>query len=92
MHQAVVRLVESASFHGYVKKREDGYMLIEEKVIADRYILLPRAVARFRSYTELECRNLFRKIALHVGKFHTAGLAHRCLHTESIVVAVGVRE
>jgi serine/threonine protein kinase len=91
MHDAVSNLAVTQSFHGQIRRREDNYIFIEERPLVDGYTLLLKAIAKLPRYTERECRNIFRQIVCQVEEFHRAGLAHRFLHTESFVVAEGVR-
>jgi hypothetical protein len=91
MNNAVSHLAGTQSFHGQIRRREDNYIFIEERPLVDGYTLLLKAIAKLPRYTERECRNMFRQIVGQVEEFHRAGLAHRFLHTESFVVAEGVR-
>jgi serine/threonine protein kinase len=46
---------------------------------------------RSRSYTELDCRRIFRNIVTCVQKLHIAGIAHRNLNLNNFVLDPFVR-
>jgi serine/threonine protein kinase len=90
MQQAISQLLASGGFHGRIVTVQEGYMMVEEE-ISSHSVVLADFIAKLPRYTELQCRNLFRKIALAVQSFHVAGLAHRNLHPSNFVVDQEVR-
>jgi serine/threonine protein kinase len=91
MRRAVTALINSASFHGQIKSTVNDCILIQEKTLGGRFMLLPYAIRSLPRYTEKECRDLFRQMIIRVNYFHQVGLAHRFLHPESFIVESTVR-
>lgn len=89
MQHVLTNLVSSGGFYGRIVAKQDGYILIEEESMAQQAVTLPRYLATIRRYTELECRNVFRRMVLCVGAFHDAGVAHRNLNPLNFVVEEG---
>lgn len=66
--------------------------LVVNERLSERWMQLPDYVPRLGSYSEGECRAVFSKILQAVQSFHRAGLCHRYIHMENIIVDTQVRE
>ena len=64
-------------------------ILVQEKV-PQNATLLPHFISRLPAYTEAECRGLFRQLVNAVEIFHNAGVAHRYLHMNNVIVDLNV--
>ena len=64
----------------------DSVLLFVDEVLPEQWMKLPDYVMTIEYYTEADCRALFQKIVDAVQIFHEAGVAHRYLHMENIVV------
>lgn len=89
LQSAIARLMATGGFHGRVVTSQNSYMMVEE-FGSSRACVVAEYIASLSQYTELECRNIFRQIALRVLALHDAGLAHRNLHPQNLIVEKGV--
>jgi len=59
--------------------------LVQERSLQNA-VILPDFISRLPVYTEADCRGLFRQLVLAVEAFHNAGVAHRYLHMNNVIV------
>ena len=86
IQSALHTLAQFKAFHGRVVSSQNGHALIEE-IVPEGATLLPYFIKdRLTVYTERECRNICRAIALRIKHFHDGKIVHRKLHMENVVV------
>lgn len=85
LQEALAGLMVSGGYQGRVVLEREGMVMIEEGRPAEA-MSLPYHVTKYSRYTELECREIFRKLVQRVQAFHRARIAHRYLHPENILV------
>lgn len=82
-------LVKERKYIGHIlvvpDEVNEGLVCIEE-ILPPKIVLLPMYIARLESYTEKECRRIFREIALIVKLSHDNGMAHRNLLLTNLLV------
>jgi len=61
-------------------------MVLVQEIVPHRAANLPGFISKLPVYTEAECRGLFRQLVLAVEAFHNAGVAHRYLHMNNVIV------
>jgi serine/threonine protein kinase len=68
---------------------EDGSlagMICIEEVISSIDTSVPEYIGRLDSYTEKDCRDICLQIAKCIEILHNAGIAHRNLHVENVLI------
>jgi serine/threonine protein kinase len=89
LQRAIATLMTTGDFYGRFLATQNGYMLLEEYSFPDS-IPVAEFIAKKEPYTELECRTIFRQLVLRVLSLHEAGVAHRNLHPQNIVIEEGI--
>jgi serine/threonine protein kinase len=92
MPLVVLRTMEI--YHGIVVDAKgegpDGIMCVEENIPPDLFPL-PEYIGRRGSYTEMDCRFLFKQVAVAIQCMHREGMAHRNLNMENVLSDIFVR-
>jgi serine/threonine protein kinase len=66
-------------------------LICVEEIVPPDTETLPLFVGKMQRYTERECRGICKQIALGIQTLHRAGIAHRNLHMENVIVDRRVR-
>jgi tRNA A-37 threonylcarbamoyl transferase component Bud32 len=66
-------------------------LICVEEIVPLGTEVLPVYVGKMQRYTERECRFICKQIAKGIQTLHQAGIAHRNLHLENVIVDRKVR-
>jgi len=64
----------------------DGLICVEE-MLPPTHTALPEFISQRQVYTEKDCRAVARDLAKCIRSLHEAGIAHRNLHLENVIVS-----
>lgn len=67
-------------------------MICIEELVKPECIPLPDFIMQLRTYTEMDCRNIMLQLASAIKTMHDAGMAHRNLNLENVIIDPLVRE
>lgn len=96
---ALATIISSGIYYGRVvdhkpasdqDKRSVGMVCIEE-MVSPMTCLVPVYISQLQSYSEMDCRHICLQVAHCIRILHDAGIAHRNLHVENILIDPLVR-
>jgi len=61
-------------------------MICIEETPSPECVPIPEFVKDLRTYTEMDCRNIVRQLADAIKTMHNAGIAHRNLNLENVII------
>lgn len=61
-------------------------MICIEEMVRPECVPLPDFIMQLRTYTEMDCRNIMLQLAGAIKTMHSAGMAHRNLNLENVII------
>jgi serine/threonine protein kinase len=89
LHGAVETMIVEKVYAGKIMQHNKEIFCVQEN---DNQLIVPRYISSMKSYTECDCRLLFRNIAENVRVLHNQDVVHRRLNVDNLHVDQSVRK
>ena len=94
VERAISKLQREGKYIGKIVTKSTGDiegLITVEEIRPDTVFEIPKYIVKLPSYTEKECRTIFREIVSIIKLCHDYGMAHRNLLLTSLLIDVKVR-
>jgi serine/threonine protein kinase len=89
MYNAVETMIVEKVYAGKIIQSNEETFCVQE---SENQLIVPRYISSMQSYTECDCRLLFRNIAENVRILHDQDVVHRRLNLDNLQIDQSVRQ